>query len=291
MIVQWGLMQWSETESHMTSVERVLEYTRLPQETTAGVKLEDWPKKGEINYVNVSLTYRSTNEKVLKNISFTVKSKQKIGIVGRTGAGKSSIISTLFRLYNYEGQIFIDDVEIKTLSLEFLRQHISIIPQDPIMFQGTIRSNIDPLQQYTDEEIWKTINKIQLKNIIPSLDLIITDNTSNFSTGQRQLICLARAIIRKNKIVVLDEATSNMDPETEFLIQKAIVENFSQCTVFIIAHRLQSILDCHKVIVMEKGEIMEYEDPLILMEDDNSMFSKMLKNAGLNKDQIEIPKK
>lgn len=291
MIVQWGLMQWSETESHMTSVERALEYTRLVQESTDGVKLEDWPKKGEINYVNVSLTYRSTNEKVLKNISFTVKSKQKIGIVGRTGAGKSSIISTLFRLYNYEGQIFIDDVEIKTLSLEFLRQHISIIPQDPIMFQGTIRSNIDPLQQYTDEEIWKTINKIQLKNIIPSLDLVITDNTSNFSTGQRQLICLARAIIRKNRIVVLDEATSNMDPETEFLIQKAIVENFSQCTVFIIAHRLQSILDCHKVIVMEKGEIMEYEDPLILMEDENSMFSKMLKNAGLNKDEVETPKK
>ncbi|KAJ8981359.1 hypothetical protein NQ317_000226 [Molorchus minor] len=131
----------------------------------------------------------------------------------------------------------------------------------------SIRSNIDPLQIYTDEEIWKTIHKINLETIIPSLDFVIADNTSNFSTGQRQLICLARAIIRKNKIVVLDEATANMDPETEFLIQKAIVENFSACTVFVIAHRLQSILDCHKVMVMEKGEIVEYEDPLILMED------------------------
>ncbi|KAJ8923376.1 hypothetical protein NQ315_001934 [Exocentrus adspersus] len=285
MAVQWGLMQWAETESLMTSVERVLEYTKLKQETTSGIKIQDWPRKGEINYVNVSLTYRSTNEKVLKNISFTIKPKEKIGIVGRTGAGKSSIIATLFRLYNYEGQIFIDDVEIKTLSLEFLRQHISIIPQDPIMFQGTIRNNIDPLQQYTDEEIWKTIHKVQLESIIPSLDFVISDSNSIFSTGQRQLICLARAIIRKNKIVVLDEATANMDPETEFLIQKAIVENFSQCTVFIIAHRLQSILDCHKVIVMEKGEIVEYEDPLTLMEDGSSLFSRMLKNAGLNQHQ------
>ncbi|KAJ8951570.1 hypothetical protein NQ318_020447 [Aromia moschata] len=283
MVIQFALMQWSETENLMTSVERVLEYTRLEKETTAGVEVEGWPSKGEINYVNVSLKYAT--EKVLKNISFSVKSKQKIGIVGRTGAGKSSIISTLFRLYNYEGQIFIDDVEIKTLSLNFLRQHISIIPQDPIMFAGTVRSNIDPLQKYTDEEIWSTVHKIQLEKIIPSLDYVIADNTSNFSTGQRQLICLARAIIRKNKIVVLDEATANMDPETEFLIQKAIVENFSACTVFIIAHRLQSILDCHKVIVMEKGEIVEYEDPLVLMEDKSSMFSKMLTDAGLNEHQ------
>ncbi|KAJ8927840.1 hypothetical protein NQ314_019642 [Rhamnusium bicolor] len=267
MVVQWGLMQWAEAESLMTSVERVLEYTELKRETSSGIEIKNWPSKGEINYVNVSLTYANTNERVLKNICFTVKSKKKIGIVGRTGAGKSSIISTLFRLYNYEGQIFIDDVEIKTLSLEFLRQHISIIPQDPIMFAGTIRSNIDPLQKYTDEEIWKTIHKIQLENMIPSLDYTITDNNSDFSTGQRQLIY---------------EATSNMDPDTEFLIQKAIVENFSACTVFIIAHRLQSILDCHKVMVMEKGEIVEFEDPLALMEDKTSTFSRMLKNAGLN---------
>uniref|UniRef100_V5GTQ3 Putative multidrug resistance-associated protein lethal(2)03659 n=1 Tax=Anoplophora glabripennis TaxID=217634 RepID=V5GTQ3_ANOGL len=160
MIVQFALMQWSETESNMTSVERALEYTYLRQETKEGIKLEDWPKKGEINYVNVSLTYRSTNEKVLKNISFAVKSKQKIGIVGRTGAGKSSIISTLFRLYNYEGQIFVDDVEIKTLSLEFLRQHISIIPQDPIMFQGTIRKRTSILYSNTP---MKRYGKLSIK--------------------------------------------------------------------------------------------------------------------------------
>lgn len=280
MIVQGGLMELSELENLMTSVERVLEYTELDTEKPAGQKVQNWPSEGDIKFINVSLTYTNTNEKVLNNINFHVESKQKIGIVGRTGAGKSSIISTLFRLYNYEGQIMIDGVEIKSLPLNFLRQSISIIPQDPVMFQGTLRSNIDPLHCYTDEEIWKTLHKIQLENIIPSLDFIITDNNSNFSTGQRQLICLARAIIRKNKIVVLDEATANMDPETELLIQKAIAENFSDCTVFIVAHRLHSVLSCNKVMVMAKGEIKEFDDPAVLLANKSSMFSKMLQNAN-----------
>ncbi|KAJ8943026.1 hypothetical protein NQ314_009842 [Rhamnusium bicolor] len=267
MISQKCLILWTELENYMTSVERVLEYTHLETEHSEGLKIENWPCKGEIKYMNVCLTYTNTNERVLKDISFVVKSKQKIGIVGRTGAGKSSIISTLFRLYNYEGKIIVDEVDIKTLSLKFLRQHISIIPQDPIMFAGTVRSNIDPLQRYSDEEIWKTIHKIHLENIIPSLDLKITDNNSNFSTGQRQLIY---------------EATANMDPETDILIQKAIVDNFSGCTVFVIAHRLHSVLDCHKVMVMDKGEIREFDNPFTLMEDKSSMFSKMLNNSGLS---------
>ncbi|XP_018569050.1 probable multidrug resistance-associated protein lethal(2)03659 [Anoplophora glabripennis] len=279
MIIQGGLMQWSELENLMTSVERVLEYTKLDIENPTGQEVEKWPSLGAIKYINVSLTYSNTNEKVLKSINFHVKPRQKIGIVGRTGAGKTSIISTLFRLYNYEGQILIDDVELKTIPLTFLRQHISIIPQDPIMFAGTIRTNIDPLQLYTDKKIWKTIHKARLQNVIHSLDLRITSNNSNFSTGQRQLICLARAIIRSNKIVVLDEATANMDPETELLIQKVIAENFVNCTVLIIAHRLNSVLSCDKVMVMEKGVIKEFDNPITLLHDKTSMFSKMLQNT------------
>lgn len=228
-------------------------------------------------------------QKVLKNINFSVKSKEKIGIVGRTGAGKSSIISTLFRLYDFDGQIFIDDVEIKMLSLNFLRSHISIIPQDPIMFSGSLRSNVDPLNEFSDEDIWKTLHKTHLDVFVPNLDTDMDE--LNFSTGQRQLICLARAIIKKNKIIVLDEATANMDPETEHLVQKTIIENFSGCTVFLIAHRLQSILDCHKVMVMENGEIMEFEDPLVLLEDEKSMFAQMIKNAGLYENKEEETQK
>ncbi|XP_074030611.1 ATP-binding cassette subfamily C member 4 [Leptinotarsa decemlineata] len=278
-LVQGGLRQWSEAENQMTSVERSLEYTTIEPETEEGTKVPNWPTHGEITYNNVSLTYTKAHEKVLKDITFKVKSKEKIGIVGRTGAGKSSIVSTLFRLYNFEGQIFIDGVETKTLPLKFLRQHISIIPQDPIMFSGTIRSNVDPLHEYTDEEIWKTLHKVKLHVLVSSLETHVED--TNFSTGQRQLICLARAIIRKNKIVVLDEATANMDPETESIIQKTVKENFSSCTVFVIAHRLESVLDCDKVMVLDRGQIAEYDDPQVLKEKPNGMFAEMLRNAGI----------
>lgn len=282
-IFQHGLQNWADVETLMTSVERVSEYSHLESETTEGEKVENWPTKGEMKYVNVSMSY--SHEKVLKGISFNVKPKEKIGIVGRTGAGKSSIISTLFRLYDYEGEIFIDDIEIKSLSLQFLRQNIAIIPQDPIMFSGSIRSNIDPLNEYTDEEIWKTLHKIHMDSVISSIDTDL--ETMNFSTGQRQLICLARAIMKKSKIVVLDEATANMDPDTEKMIHKIIIDNFCNCTLLIIAHRLESILDCNKVLVLEKGEILEYASPATLLDDKNSMFSNMIKNSGLNIEEIK----
>nr|XP_023023881.1 multidrug resistance-associated protein 4-like [Leptinotarsa decemlineata] len=279
MLVQMTLQQWSETENRMTSVERALEYTIIEPETEKGTEVPNWPTHGEITYNHVSLTYTRSHEKVLKDINFKVKPKEKIGIVGRTGAGKSSIVSTLFRLYNFEGEIFIDGVDTKALPLKFLRQHISIIPQDPIMFSGTIRSNVDPLHEYTDEEIWKTLHKVKLDVIVPSLETHVED--TNFSTGQRQLICLARAIIRKNKIVVLDEATANMDPETESIADKTVKENFASCTVFVIAHRLESILDCNKVMVLDRGQIAEYDDPKVLKEKPNGLFAGMLKNAGI----------
>ncbi|KAL1494164.1 hypothetical protein ABEB36_009808 [Hypothenemus hampei] len=276
MMVQFTLMQWSDLENDMTHVERALEYTEVPQDKYDGQVMDHWPHIGEVIFSNVSLTYKM--ETVLKNVSFTVKPKHKIGIVGRTGAGKSSLVSALFRLYSYDGLITIDGINIQTLSLQFLRDRISIIPQDPLLFQGTIRYNLDPLNRYDDKEIWLTLKSVFMAEHIPHLNLEIADHGSNFSTGQRQLICLARAILKKNRIVVLDEATANMDPDTDFLVQKVIADNFYDCTVFVIAHRLQSVLECHRILVLERGKILEYGDPVELVENKQSFFSKMLES-------------
>ena len=280
-IVQWAIRQWAEIENSMTSVERVLEYTGVEQENNQGQATDNWPTKGEVKYSNVYLSYNNSDEYVLKNINFTAHPQEKIGIVGRTGAGKSSILSTLFRLYEVKGSITIDGVDTKTLSLDFLRKHISIIPQDPVLFTGTIRDNIDPEGQYPDDQIWRAVETANLIKLVPSLDYEITENGSNFSVGQRQLICLARAVVRNNKIIVLDEATANMDPETDALIHETIHRNFAACTVFTIAHKLHSIIDSDTVIVMDKGQIVEYDDPISLLQNKEGLFYKMVKKSGL----------
>ncbi|KAF5303209.1 hypothetical protein FQA39_LY10122 [Lamprigera yunnana] len=279
--LQWGVRQWAELENHMTSSERILEYKDINTESKLGAKIKDWPKTGYIRYDNVSVQYSTTYEQVLKDISFIIEPKQKLGIVGRTGAGKSTIVAALYRLYDFDGTIYIDGVDTKTIAVDNLRKNISIIPQDPVLFTGTVRTNLDPDGEHSDDDLWKAIEEVNLKKIITTLNANIGDSGSNYSVGQKQLICLARALLRKNSILVLDEATASMDPQTDALIQNIIRRRFCDSTIITIAHRLNTIMDSDKILVLDFGRILEYDHPQVLLNDKNGYFYKMAKNAGL----------
>lgn len=279
-LVQYAIRQLTEVENVMTSVERVLEYTDVKLENKSGLILENWPSKGSIRYDNVSLTYKSDGNTVLKNISFEIEGQTKIGIVGRTGAGKSSIVSTLFRLYDFDGDIFIDNQNISSLSLDYLRSKIAIIPQDPILFSGTIRTNIDPFSNYSDADIWSVLEEVHMKSKITNLNQSVSESSTSFSSGEKQLICLARALIQHLNIIVLDEATANLDPETDQLLQKTVQKCFRGCTVITIAHRLHSVMSCDKVLVLDAGRIVEFDEPNTLMENSNGFLFKMVAEDG-----------
>ncbi|KAF5294169.1 hypothetical protein FQR65_LT10880 [Abscondita terminalis] len=281
-VLQYGVRQWAELENQMTAAERVLEYATIDSEVKVGVKPANWPSNGKIVFKDVNLRYSGATERVLKDVTFEIQPKHKVGIVGRTGAGKTSIISTIFRLYEFRGMISIDGVDINMVALELLRSSISIIPQDPVLFTGTIRDNLDPFGMYDDKKLWDALGEVELRETISNLDNEIKDGGSNFSVGQRQLICLARAILRNNKVLVLDEATANMDQDTDKLIQDTIHRRFNDCTVITIAHRLNTIMHSDRILVMELGNIIEYDHPQVLMKNKNGHFCKMVKEAGLN---------
>ncbi|XP_031344905.1 probable multidrug resistance-associated protein lethal(2)03659 [Photinus pyralis] len=278
--IEWTVRQWAEIENLMTSGERVLEYQTISGEDTNGAKIKGWPSGGEIVFTNVSLRYNQDHKYVLRNVNLMIKSKQRIGVIGRTGAGKTSIISALYRLYDYEGDITIDGVNIKNVDVLFLRRRISIIPQDPVLFAGTIRSNLDPNEEFTDRELWRALDEVHLKRIVLDLEMRIYEGGTNFSVGQRQLISLARALLCDNNVLVLDEATANMDPHTDKLIQQIIKETFCNCTVITIAHRLNTIMDSDKILVMDSGKVVEYDAPEALLINRESVFYRMVQNNG-----------
>ncbi|XP_052747534.1 ATP-binding cassette sub-family C member 4 [Bicyclus anynana] len=284
MILQMAARITADLLAQMTSVERVLEYSNLPaeenMETGSTRPPPNWPPNGQLQFENVNLKYAEDDPPVLKNLNFTIKNGWKVGIIGRTGAGKSSLISALFRLSTVEGSIKIDGIDTKDIAKKELRSKISIIPQEPVLFSAKLRYNLDPFNYYSDDEIWRALEQVELKDAVTSLDYNVSEGGANFSAGQRQLLCLARAVLRSNKILVMDEATANVDPQTDSLIQTTIRRQFASCTVLTIAHRLNTIMDSDRILVMNKGEVAEFDHPHTLLSNPNSLLSFMVRETG-----------
>jgi ATP-binding cassette subfamily C (CFTR/MRP) protein 4 len=277
-----AMKMWSDVDATMTSVERVLEYTDLTPEEDNGnfVPEETWPQQGNVEFKSVTMQYSPEKPMVLNQVCFTVKSGEKLGIVGRTGAGKTSLVSALFRLFHFEGTILIDGVDTKSVPLQIVRAKISIIPQDPVLFIGSLRKNLDPFGEYSDSQIWQALEEVQMKNLIVSLpsglETAVIEGGNNFSVGQKQLLCLVRAILRNAKIIVLDEATASIDLVTDELIQFTIRRRFEECTVLTIAHRLNTVMDSDKILVMDSGRVAEFGEPQQLLQDSDGMFYSLV---------------
>lgn len=272
-------------EQKMISVERVLQYSNLASESPLVIENcrppASWPDIGTISFTNLKIRYAEHLPSVLKNITCTFPGMKKVGVVGRTGSGKSTLIQAIFRIVEPScGSIIIDNVDITKIGLHDLRSRLSIIPQDPTMFEGTVRMNLDPLGQHSDIEIWEALKKSQLGDIVRAkpgkLEAPVVENGENWSVGQRQLFCLGRALLKKSRILVLDEATASIDSTTDGLLQKIISEEFKDRTVVTIAHRIHTVIDSDFVLVLSDGRIAEYDKPGRLLEREDSFFSKLI---------------
>ncbi|KAF9107853.1 hypothetical protein BGX29_004457 [Mortierella sp. GBA35] len=339
----WAIRSYSDLANQLVSVERIDEYVHKNPEAPSSLPEdsnlpENWPSSGKIEFRNYSTRYRQGLDLVVKDISFEVQPAEKVGIVGRTGAGKSSLTLALFRIveaanshwaiagHNGDedapaadatekektvqdqfiadekkladlegveveqagGSIWIDGVDISTVGLSRLRKNLAIIPQDPTLFAGTIRENLDPFDELDDAELWEALERAHLKKHISSLhgglQFKVSQNGDNFSVGQRSLICLARALLRKTKVLILDEATAAVDVETDELIQKTIRKEFKNRTILTIAHRIKTVMDSDKILVLEKGRVEEFESPKVLLQRPDSHFYKLAEQAGEIKD-------
>jgi ATP-binding cassette subfamily C (CFTR/MRP) protein 1 len=269
-----------------------LQYTRIKGEKPSEIKPKDeelekknWPQEGKIRFENYSVRYRPTTEVVLKNLNFQIEGKEKVGVVGRTGSGKSTICLCLFRILEpLEGTIYIDDEDITKMGLDILRRNMTIIPQDPCLMEGSLKYNIDPFETAQDDEIIQILKKIGFEYTESDdkiLNRKIEQGGSNLSVGEKQLVCIARAILRKTKIIVMDEATANIDMKTEEKIQNALeyVLNFS--TVITVAHRIKTIINYDKILVLNNGKIEEFDTPKNLLKNEKSLFYQLYSKSTM----------
>ena len=292
-----GVRMIATIEAQMNSVERILYYTdNITPEADEFVPDKDpkegtWPSSGEIEFKNASMRYRD-GPLVLKDLSLKVKGGERIGVAGRTGSGKSSLMVSLFRVSEIEddgGQVLIDGVDVGKIGVSTLRSNISIIPQDPILFSNTVRYNLDPFKKATDDEIWNVLEKVQMNDVVAALPDGIEEQVSeggeNFSQGQRQLLCIARSLLRNPKILVMDEATSSIDNSTDAAIQTMIRENFAGATVLTIAHRLNTIMDSDRVLILDNGRVAEYDSPQSLLQKEGGIFRGMVEKSRTAKEK------
>ncbi|XP_037553547.1 multidrug resistance-associated protein 9 [Nematolebias whitei] len=289
-MLQYVVRQSTEVEARFNSVERLLEYItncqpEAPRHINEARIPDSWPKDGAITFQNYKMRYRENTPVVLNGLDFHIQAGEKVGIVGRTGSGKSSLGVALFRLVEpAAGTILVDGVEIMAIGLQDLRSKLSIIPQEPVLFTGTVRYNLDPFDTYTDEEIWTVLQKTYMQDSISKLEgklqADVLENGENFSVGERQLMCMARALLRNSKIILLDEATASIDAETDALIQTTIKESFQDCTMLTIAHRINTVMHSDRILVMDKGKVAELDPPDVLKQRPDSLFSSLLTAAN-----------
>jgi ABC-type multidrug transport system fused ATPase/permease subunit len=287
--LNWMVRMATELETNIVAVERIDEFAQVNTEKPAILPYRppfSWPRTGVIEFSNYSVRYREGLDLALRDISFKVEDGEKIGIVGRTGAGKSSLTLSILRLLEPAGgKIEIDGEDITMMGLEDLRSKLTIMPQDAVLYAGSVRSNIDPFLAYDDDTLWKALEISHLKAAISALkdglSSEVSEGGSNFSAGQRQLLCLTRAVLRKTKILILDEATAACDLDTDDLIQKTIRNVFADTTVLTIAHRINTIMDSDRIMVLDEGKIAEFDSPANLIANPESIFRGMAISAGL----------
>ncbi|KAJ7771298.1 ABC protein [Mycena maculata] len=301
----------AEVENYMNSVERVVHYARgdlVPQEAAHESDPEhkppaEWPTHGAIEFKNLTMAYRPGLPNVLHGISLNIKAGEKIGVVGRTGAGKSSLTLCLLRIVEYSGQIVVDDVDIAKIGLTDLRSNIAIIPQEPTLFSGTVRTALDPFSKYDDARLWDALRRSDLVETRPStpteldsstenrhrlsLDTIIEADGANLSVGERSLLSLARALVKDSRVVILDEATASVDLETDNKIQRTIQTQFKDRTLLCIAHRLRTIISYDRILVLDAGKIAEFDTPINLFNQDDSLFRSLCEKSHITSSDIE----